>query len=273
MIRTDLHVHPSPWKHGQGAFRRFAQAAIARGVDILGFSEHGPPCHPDDRYRGLELSQIDDYVYEVEKVKTEYQGFIQIFCGLELDYEPSLLEQYRKLREELPIDYFFGSVHIIDDWHIDTPGSVDNSIHRGKSPQELYRLYYNRVIEVTQCGLFHGLAHIDYIRRSLPHPPRNPPPFSLELFDEIAQEISRSGLTVEINTRGIRIEEMREIHPTKPLLTRLVRAGVRFTIGSDAHEENRIGDGMIEAKNILREMGRDSVFYFNDGIPMEVMIL
>ena len=273
MIRTDLHVHPSPWRHGQGAFRQFAQAAITGGVDILGFSEHGPPCDPDLRYRGLEISQIEEYVIEVKKVKDEFKGFIQIFCGLELDYQPQYLESYRKLKEEFPFDYFLGSVHSINDWHLDSPDTLSKSVHRDKSHEDLYRLYYQQISEAAQCGLFDGLAHLDYIRRSLPHPPGEPPDFSRDVFEEIAQEIASNGLAVEVNTRGLLIPEMREVYPTRPLMKCLARAGVRFTIGSDAHDEYRIGEGYRSAKMLLMEEGQRDVLYFRRGEVFEVEIV
>lgn len=270
MIITDLHTHPTPWKNGQGAFRSFARAAIARGVDILGFSEHGPPCDPDPRYRGLGYGEIEDYVREVEKVKDEFKEYIQIFCGLELDYQPQLLEGYRKLSDEFPFDYFLASVHIIDDWYLDTQESLKRSVHREKSEEELYRLYFGQISEAVRSGQFDCLAHLDYLRRSLPHPPGNPPNFSREIYEETAAEITAMDIAVEINTRGLSLENIGEVYPTRPLLKCLARAGVRFTMGSDAHEENRVGEGLKEARMLLREEGQRALTYFKRHQVLEL---
>jgi len=262
MIRLDLHIHPSPWRYGPGAFHSFVQAAIDNEVDILGFCEHGPPIVSDSRYRGLHEQEIEDYINRVRQAKEEYTGQIQILCGLELDYHPDALDRYNWMRRELPFDYLMGSLHVIDDWQIDTIDSSERSIHRDKSTEELHRLYYETLGEAIQTGLFDVIGHVDYIRRSLPHLPESPPEFALELFDKLAGIMARKQVAAEVNTRGWRIERMEEIHPTKPLLKALIRAGVDFTFGSDAHEGREIGSGINEAKRLLYLEGIKEVVYF-----------
>jgi histidinol-phosphatase (PHP family) len=272
MITTDLHVHPSPWSNGPGAFRSFARAALQNGVDILGFTEHGPSIHPDPRYRGLDEKEIESYVSEISKLRDELRGQIQIFCGLELDYHPDYLQRYERIRRDFTIDFFLGSVHIIDDWHLDTPDTILNSVYRHKTKEELYHLFYDRVAEAASTQLFDGLAHLDYIRRSLPHPPGQPPEYAGEIYDELTSVIAANNLTVEINTRGLSISTMLELYPTEPLLDRLCRAGVSFTLGSDAHIEERVGDELKEAAVLLRLKGQESVVYFKGHERLEVEI-
>jgi histidinol-phosphatase (PHP family) len=269
MIHTDLHVHPTPWKFGHNTYRTFAEAAYTRGVDVLGFAEHGPPCDPDPRYRGLEEGEMESYFRSVETVKQEFSEKLQIFCGLEMDFQPGLLEQLRNLREQYPFDYCLASVHIIDDWHLDTPGSLSLSQHRNKSEEELYRLYYSRIEEAAQSGLFEGFAHLDYIRRSLPHSSGNPPDYALTIFEGVAAQITARGLTVEINTRGLTVDSMREVYPTLPFLRILARAGVSITAGSDAHEANRIGEGFGAVRQALWDIGLSESTYFIKGKPLK----
>ncbi|TKJ41575.1 hypothetical protein CEE37_03140 [candidate division LCP-89 bacterium B3_LCP] len=264
MIISDLHVHPSPWKFGEGTYRQFVKAALDRNVAILGFSEHGPEIGSDQCYRGLKLNEIGDYVESVLKLKEEFSGLIQIFCGLELSYHPDLFDSYMKLQTEFPFDYFLVSLHTIDDWHVDNPDSLSPSIHGKKTEKELYRLYYGKIIDAARCGLFDGFAHIDYLRRSLPHPPGEPPEYALEIYDEVAGEISRSNMTVEVNTRGFSIESMKEMYPTLPFVKKLVHAGVKFTTGSDAHEVGRVGDGLAKVRQLVAVNGIRATHYFKN---------
>lgn len=273
MILVDLHVHPTPWTHGLGSYQSFVRSAISRGINILGFTEHGPPIDPHSRYRGLTNGEIETYVGEIQKVKGEFKGYIQIFCGLELDYHPRMLERYRKLAEDYPFDYFLGSVHIIDDWHLDTPDTLKSSVHRHKSIEELYRLYFDQISAGAGSGLFDCLAHLDYVRRSLPHPPGEPPDFSQDIYEDIAQQIAARDVAVEINTRGLSREDIRETYPTRPLLKYLVRAKVRLTMGSDAHEDDRVGEGLKEARRSLREESQTVLTYFKGRRALELDIL
>ncbi len=253
MILTDLHTHPTPWNQRADIYSVFVQMALNRGINILGFSEHGPPCHSHPRYRGLEEAEMADYCRAVAAVKAAYAGKIQIFCGLELDYLPHKIRIYEGLRSKYPFDYFLGSVHLIDDWHLDDPDSLSASRHRLKSPSDLYWLYYEQVIAAAESGVFHSLAHLDYLRRSLPHPPCQPPDFTQDLFAEVAEKISRTGTAVEVNSHGLRLASAQELHPTAALLRQLILAGVKFTLGSDAHEPERVGEGLQKAQNALRE--------------------
>ncbi len=259
---TDLHVHPSPWKNGPGAFSSFARAALRKGIDLLGFAEHGPPVVDDPRFRGLDEPEIGEYVHRIQALKTELRGVLQIFCGLELDYHPDFLRRYERFREDFPLDYFLVSVHVIDDWYIDDRESLAKSIHRHRSEEELYRLYFDRLSEAVRTGLFDGIAHLDYYRRSLPHPTGEPPAFARDIFDEFCENSSRKRLPVEINTRGLRLENVREVHPSRTLLRSLVRAGTHFFLGSDAHEEGDVGAGIREATGMLSAAGLGSVIYF-----------
>ena len=270
MILTDLHVHTSPWLNGPGAFRSFVRTAIQRDIAILGLIEHGPPADPNSRYRGLHLDEIENHIRSIEEVKEEFREFIQVFYGLELDYHPNSLETYRSLREEYPFDYFFAAVHSLDDWYLDDPESLKTSVHSKKTEEELYRLYYSQIAEAAKSGIFDGLAHIDYLRRSVPHPPSEPPDFSREIFAEISEIIAANKMVVEANTRGRVIPEMREVYPTRPLMKCLARAGVRFSMGSDAHEEARLGEGLKEARGILREENQEALTYFKRHQVWEV---
>ncbi|MCX6639794.1 MAG: histidinol-phosphatase [bacterium] len=270
MILVDLHTHPTPWMNGPGAFRSFAEMAASRGIAILGFSEHGPAESGNPRYRGLDAGELDRYFDAAQQVREEFKGTLQIFCGLELDFLPERLESYWKLSESIPFDYFLASVHQIDDWHVDDANSLKTSKHRHKSQEQLYRLYYDQVAAAAESRLFDGIAHIDYLRRTLPHPVQTPPQFALDLFTELSERISRSHVVVEVNSRGLRVEAMQEIHPSRPFLKALVRAGVRFTTGSDAHKDIRIGEGLREARSILRQEGVTEICYIKRHQVLEV---
>ncbi len=272
MIQLDLHIHPSPWRNGQEAFRSFAREALRNGINILGFSEHGPAIDPHPRYRGIEERELEVYVDQILKIKDEFKGEMQIFCGLELDYYPGCEEHYAEIRHAYTFDYFLVSVHIIDDWQLDTPHSLKQSIYKHKTEQELYRIYYGRITDAINSNIFDIIAHLDYIRRSLPHPPGKPPEFSNDIFLEVVEKIAAGNIAVEINSRGLEIEGMREIYPTSTLLNYLIRSGTRFTLGSDAHEESRIGSNLKKVRSQLRLRGQNSITYFKGHQPLEVEI-
>lgn len=272
MIITDLHVHPSPWRDGPGSFHSFVRAAIRHDIVVLGFAEHGPTVSSDPRYRGLNEQEIEAYVEDVRNLKDEFKGVIQIFCGLELDYHPDYLDRFSALRRTFPLDYILGSIHVIDDWHLDSRESLLKSVHRDKTEEELYRLYFNRLSEAVRCDIFDGLAHPDYYRRSLPHPPGQPPEFSLDIFEDFAVQAVKRGMTIEVNTRGLTLDTIQEIYPNRSLLKRLLRTGAHFFLGSDAHEEESVGQHLRQTGRMLSREGVETVVYFQQHQMLEVSL-
>lgn len=68
-LRLDIHTHTLASGHAYGTIREMAAAAAERGLDVIGFSEHGPglpgTCDP---FYFLNLSAVPRELYGVEVV-------------------------------------------------------------------------------------------------------------------------------------------------------------------------------------------------------------
>lgn len=72
MILADLHTH-TRYSHGSDTPAAMHAAAVARGLTLLGFSEHSPrPAGFDytHEYREQLTRHLPDYVREVQELKT-----------------------------------------------------------------------------------------------------------------------------------------------------------------------------------------------------------
>ena len=84
MIRTDLHIHTT-FSDGNDDPREMVLAAIDRGLDTIGFSDHA---YTDfDVSYCLPKERIEEYVSTVSSLREEVRGRIRILCGVEQDLD------------------------------------------------------------------------------------------------------------------------------------------------------------------------------------------
>ena len=82
-LRKDLHVHTA-YCDGCGTPDEIVQAAIAKGLDVIGFSGHGHM--PFDEEMCMSLDATDAYEKEVRAAAEKYADQITVLCGVEQDY-------------------------------------------------------------------------------------------------------------------------------------------------------------------------------------------
>jgi len=154
---VDYHMH-SILSDGKNTYEEMAMAAIDKGLEEVGFTDH--LClKPVD----WSMKQIDIPVMtsQISDLKEKLGGRINIRFGIEVDYLPGYEDELHELISQIPVDYVIGSVHFIDDWNFDT----DQSLYGKWSNDELYEKYFTLVQEAAQSGLFDIIGHIDIIKK------------------------------------------------------------------------------------------------------------
>lgn len=105
-----------------------------------------------------------------------------------------------------------------------------------RDTSEVYRDYVDAVIDLAGSGMVDVLAHLDVIKVAGYRPP------DLEAHeDRLADALAGAGVAVEVSSAGLR-KPCEEIYPPPRLLGLLAEPGVGFTMASDAHEADRIGE-------------------------------
>ena len=99
----NLHTHTS-FCDGANTPEEMVQAAIALGMDSLGFSGHGPSSAPDDA--AMDKDSVSAYREEVLRLKEKYAGQLEVFLGLERDFFWA--------PDGGGWDYVVGSVHYVE---------------------------------------------------------------------------------------------------------------------------------------------------------------
>jgi histidinol-phosphatase (PHP family) len=255
---TDYHVHlrtdapaASAAEHFSPAnVERYREVASDRGIQELGVSEHVY------RFRqALEVWQHPFWEQYARDDIDEYCAFVReetdLRLGIEADFVPGGEDRMANLLEARDFDYVIGSVHFLREGAVDMD---DYSVwDRGRSPEEVWRRYFQTIGETARSGLFDVVAHPDLVKYWGEDARR--PEGDLRRYYELAIEgIAESGIAVELSTAGLR-KPAGELYPATAFLQMAVDAGAPVALSSDAHRPEDVGADYDRALAVLEELG------------------
>ncbi len=237
MTRIDLHTHTS-YCDGNDTPAEFVAEAYRRGFDAIGLTGHS---YVDFDTCCMTLDGTKQYRQEVNALKKQYKGKMNIFLGLEQDYySPKYDSGY---------DYIIGSIHYIykDGEYISVdlnPETLDERICRyfdgdfDNLAEEYFRLASD-VVNKTDCDI---IGHIDLVSKFIEI---NPKPIT-DRYKTAALNCVKAlipyGKPFEINvgaiTRGYRTSP----YPAEFILKEINRLGGKIVINGDCHNKNNLGD-------------------------------
>lgn len=275
-MRIDYHTHHERCGHAVGKLEEYVQRGIALGLERLGLSDHLPLIHvdPDSYYpeMAMPLAELPRYVEECLELKERYRGRIELRVGLEADYIEGYEEQIRELLSPYPWDYLIGSVHFLGEWDITDHRQVHG--WEGKEVMDVYRRYYNAVKKSALSGLYDIIGHMDVIKRFGYGPQTAEDKAEVrELERGALKAIASSGIAMELNASGL-TKPCAEMFPAEHVLKEALKLGIPLTLGSDAHDPKKLGDGLQEARNLLWRTGFRELAVFDErrraSVPFEL---
>ncbi len=256
MIPEDFHVH-SDFSDGADSPAAVAEAALALGVRRLGFSDHGYA--PYDTDCCIPADRQEEYCAAIAKLKADYAGQMEIFCGVERDfYGPEPVGDY---------DYVIGSVHYLRlggdyftvDWQIESLCAAAERL--GGDLLAVAEEYFRTVGQVagrTGCDL---IGHFDLVSK-LNERYRlfdETDPRYVRAWQDAAERLLATGLPFEINTGAISRGWRSVPYPAPPILRYLAERGARFVLSSDSHSRNTLLFGFADAEALARSLGAEVV--------------
>jgi histidinol-phosphatase (PHP family) len=251
-MKIDLHNHTTLCNHAEGSVEAFVEAAIARGIDVFGFSDHAPMDF-DPKYR-MKFDEMALYRKMVMEAKAAYADRIDILFGYEVDYLEGHMDD-RVL--EADVDYLIGSVHFIDGWGFDNPEFIGQYEH--EDINVIWQHYFDRVEAMAESRLFDIVGHLDLIKVFKFMPTKDIVAMATPALDAIA----RAGMVLEINVAGYR-KPVAEAYPSAQLLKAAHARGIPITFASDAHKPEQIGLFREEAEALAREAGYSECVCFRN---------
>lgn len=251
---TDFHIHTSLCD-GASTTREMAETAYQKGFTALGFSGHS-----FIEYDNYCMTKENTAVYntEIERLKAEYDGKMEIFRGIEQDY-------FSKMPTS-GYDYVIGSLHSLSE---DANESVDGSPEITKAiienrfygnftkyAEEYYRLEAD-VVKKTDCDI---IGHFDLVTKYnevLGYEETDE--YFCHAFcalDELLKYDRIFELNVGAMTRGYR----KSPYPSVPILKRMCEKNAKIILNGDCHNKLFLGDFLDDIKELAKQIGFKSHF-------------
>jgi len=245
MYLTDYHTHP--FAHGNTTYnlellKRFIEKAKKMNLNELGFSDH------DIFFENILWEKL---------LKLKQSKNLKIKIGLEVDYTPGQEDKIREMLNKLPLDYCIGSVHQLGDWTIDHPDYKDE--YQKRNIDNVYKKYFNILNQAVKSGLFDIIGHLDLVKVF------NFKPVKLsvkELVVPVLKSIKKRELSIEINTNGLN-KPVKEIYPALNIIKKAYNYKIPICTGSDAHRVERVGEGIQDVYNIIKEVGYKKIMTYS----------
>jgi histidinol-phosphatase (PHP family) len=268
-IKFDLHTHHDRCGHARGKIRDYIEAAIERGLHVIGIADHSPyfSSEEDQLHPKIAMpkSMFPVYVNEVLELKETYRDKIEVLLGVESDFFPEHAEVYRTCFEPYPFDYIIGSVH-----HVDGVSIFNKKRWNGLTEKEKIKTkenYYSLIEQSARSGMFQILGHIDAMKGFYPA-------FSTiqtAAVEHTLKVIGENDIAIEINTSG-KTKDVGGWYPSDDMLALALHYGVQVTFGSDAHDPHRVGDEFDQVQARLKEIGFTEWVFFRNKERVKVQI-
>lgn len=266
MIQADLHLHTC-YSHGANTPAEMYEAALQKGLRLIGFSEHSP--RPEaytyaHEYREQLKRFLPRYVQEVTALKQRNPG-LHVLLGLEMDWLDGEEEFIRQSVQAYDYDYIIGSVHFLGHWGFDDGHDAWANVSQEEC-EERYRSYFHAWRNMIKSGLFQIAAHPDLIKI-----------YSINQFHIWLQKseakallqscllaMRDSGMAMEISSAGLR-KACHEIYPCPQIMKMAARLGIPASMASDAHNTRDLAADFDKLADYAQSFGYQEQTIFMHG--------
>ncbi|MDC7219990.1 MAG: histidinol-phosphatase [Spirochaetales bacterium] len=273
MIKTCYHTH-SHYCDGKGKPKAYVESALEKGFSALGFSSHSPWPTSDC---GIKEKQVPKYVKEIQGLKEQYAGQLDIYLGLEIEYFPGFSSAADEYYDTLPLEYRIGSLHSLWDEREEKWYAVDWTLEQykhilndmcGGMMENFARLYYGHIRDMIRVGRIDILGHMDLIKKHN----KGEVWFSEDASwyrDEVMDTLDclkDTGIILEVNTGGLCRGYTDTVYPSPWILKEACDRGIPTQLNGDAHSPENLDFAYDEGQKVIAEAGYKDVRVLLDGV-------
>ncbi|AXE19914.1 histidinol phosphatase [Runella rosea] len=272
---TNYHSH-SHYCDGKGSPEQQVQGALAQGLRAFGFSSHCPV--PFENQWSMKAERLDEYLAETRALQAKYEGQIELYVGLEVDFIPEMVGP-----SDFPmLDFCVGSVHYVGLNQFGQPWEIDGSSVEflecldtvyGGDIQKVIQKYYGIIRQMVETDPPQVVGHLDKIKmhNAARHLFDESESWYVAEVEQTLQAIAKAGITTEINTRG-NYKRGLELYPSPWIINRMNELNIPICINSDSHRPEEITASFPLAYQVAKAAGYEEVRILLGGKWQDVAI-
>ena len=234
MMTANYHSHTWRCSHATGTEREYILAALDRGMEVFGFSDHSPYPFPWYHYSWFRMKpdQLEGYVDTVVSLRREFPQ-MQIPAGLEAEYYPKYFADLLSLVSDSGVEYLLLGQHYLDN---------EIGAHYSGSPtgdEALLKQYCAQSRDAMQTGVFTYFAHPDLIHFK----------GSTAVYEShirgLCRDAKNCGIPLEINLLGL---EKGKNYPDIRFWRMAAEENCAVIIGCDTHSPESLKTRAYEGR-------------------------
>jgi histidinol-phosphatase (PHP family) len=244
---VSYHTH-TLWSDGSANATDMLTAAANAGLSEIGISDHYVMTPFEPEGWSMPLDFLPEYTCQLKKI-AEANNPIDLKIGIEADYFPQTIHALTLELLKYDFDYIIGSIHILDGFHVDETASLwlDKS---QEDINNIWRNYYLNMVKLAESNLFDIVGHFDLCKKFAFYPTID---LSVEI-DASLEAISKSGMSIEINTAGWD-KPASSAYPELDILINARCKNIPIVISADAHAPGEINRHYAKAVKLAKEAG------------------
>ena len=229
-MKANYHTHTIRCNHAEGTEREYIEQALARGIQILGFSDHTPQVFDDGYVSSFRMrpDQLEDYVLTLQNLRQEYKGRIELLIGLETEYYPRYFLRLMDLIRPFHLDYLILGQHFIGNESDGEPPCP-----RPTEDESGLERYVKQTAEALETGLFSCFAHPDIFNFT------GDPRIYRKWYEKLCVRAKELDIPLEMNMLGLATGRH---YPNAAFFRIVQEVGNEVILGCDAHAPGRVAD-------------------------------
>lgn len=243
----DYHLHS--WHSGDNdaPMEAVCEAAIARGVDEICFTEHLELLGGRPRTAPFPL---EAWAAELALCRERFGRRLAVRAGLEVSEPHAEPDAVAAILARYPFDLVIGSVHWVGGQSVFDPAFY------ARPADEAYGLYFAELARMVDSGELDVVGHLDVAARvgHAVYGGYDPARYEHLIRPILARCVAR-GLALDVNARYA-THGLRRLTPGVEILRWYVElGGERVTFSSDAHAPAQVGANLEHAIAAARAVG------------------
>ena len=264
-MRQNLHTH-CIYCDGRDTPRDMIERAISLGFTSLGFSSHANTVINDTCELGANR---EIYVNEIIRLRSEYEGKIEILLGTELDYYSAAVQ------DNTQYEYKIASVHYgkVGDEYVSYDLGIKHSEdairrHFGGDVLAYARLYYETMADMPNKISGDFVGHFDLVTKfeeKAPHLYATGSPEYKKMALDALFAVREKFEFFEVNTGTIGRGYKSTPYPAPFILDAMRDARCKLIITSDCHNKDYLDCGFDTSVELIKAHGFTEIYELCGG--------